>query len=58
MLIKYDDENGKPQNTQIQDWDEDDDYIEIVNGWHHEAEGVLIPRAKIQEVISALRDLQ
>jgi hypothetical protein len=57
MLIKHDDENGEAQNTKVEDF-EDDDYIQITNLWHHDAEGVLIPRAAIQEVISALRDLQ
>lgn len=57
MLIKYD-ENGEAQNLKVEDYAENDDYVQITNLWRHDAEGVLIPRAKIQEVISALRDLQ
>jgi hypothetical protein len=57
MLIKYD-EDGEAQNTKVEDYPENDDYIRITNLWHHDAEGVLIPRAVVQEVISALRDLQ
>jgi hypothetical protein len=58
MLIKHDDEDGESQNFKIEDYPENDDFIQITNLWHHDAEGVLIPRAKIQEIISALRDLQ
>ena len=57
MLIKYE-EDGESQNLKVEDYPENDDYIHITNLWHHDAEGVLIPRAKIQEVISALKDLQ
>lgn len=58
MLIKYDDEDGEKQNLKVEDYSENDDFIQITNLWHHDAEGVLIPRSVIQEVISALRDLQ
>lgn len=57
MLIKYD-EDGEAQNSTVEDYPENDDYIRIRNLWHHDAEGVLIPRAVVQEFISALRDLQ
>jgi hypothetical protein len=57
MMIKHE-IDGETQNTELVEYEEDDAYVQIVNNWHHDAEGVLIPRAKIAELITALAKLQ
>jgi hypothetical protein len=56
--IKFEDEDGETQNTTVQEYADDDSYVQVINHWHHDAEGVLIPRDKIPEFVQLLKAYQ
>jgi hypothetical protein len=58
MIIHHDDKDGEQQNTGVEIYEEDAGYILIENYWSHDADGVLIPRARITDLIRALGEFE